>query len=157
MKQISMRKILQTDEAFLYKLFISSRQDLQCIAGINEDMINIIYHQQYLAEKLQLEKNYSGERFQIILCEDRPIGRFYVHLGEKGFRIIAIAILPEFRNQRIGTYVLEEMLKEASSMNKSVYLQVAWYNYLAKNLYEKLGFHVIEDNKVYCEMEWNPS
>jgi ribosomal protein S18 acetylase RimI-like enzyme len=66
-----------------------------------------------------------------------------------------IALLPEHRNKGIGRYLIKEVMNEAYKAGKSVQLQVAWYNYAAKSLYERLGFFVIEDKGVGCEMQWN--
>ena len=101
-------------------------------------------------------KEYPEGDFSIILMGEEPIGRLYIHRGMKVFRIIAISLLPEYRGRGIGGKLLAGIQDEAAGAGKRVQLQVAWYNSAARTLYEKMGFVVIEDTGVYCEMQWTP-
>ena len=59
----------------------------------------------------------------------------------------AISILKEFRNQGIGTLLMQKMLKNLKNKGYSqVSLSVEKINY-AEKMYQKLGFEIINENK----------
>ncbi len=153
---ITFRPVHSGDEPFIYRLFFSSRSDLAWITGMSEDMKNLFIYQQFHCEREQMLKEYPDGDFNIVLFAGEPVGRLYVHRGIKVLRIIAMALLPEYRGRGIGGKLLADILEEASRAVKQVRLQVAWYNIAARTLYEKLGFVVVKDAGVYCEMQWTP-
>ncbi|RUU69839.1 ribosomal protein S18-alanine N-acetyltransferase, partial [Mesorhizobium sp. M7A.F.Ca.MR.362.00.0.0] len=55
--------------------------------------------------------------------------------------ITNIAILPDFRGQKLGEKLLRAMMEEAKKQEaKSMTLEVRVTNIVAQNLYKKLGF-----------------
>lgn len=144
------------DESFIFSIFASSRPDLEWMTGLGEVMKAELIRQQFMCEQEYLKREYPDAALSIVLLEGEPIGRLYVHRGAKTFRVIAIALLPEYRGRGIGKDLLSGILKEASEAGKQVRLKVAWFNYSARSLYERLGFSTIEDTGVYCEMQWAP-
>ena len=154
--KIALRPVWAGDDEFLFKLFTSSRPDLELITDYDEKLKTHIYRQQYEGEQAYFQRYYPDAQLNIILLSGAPVGRIYVHRGTEIFRILAIGILPEYRQRGIGKHLLGAVLKEASEAGKSVRLQVAWYNAYARTLYQRLGFYVVEDAGIYCEMQWMP-
>jgi ribosomal protein S18 acetylase RimI-like enzyme len=105
-------------------------------------------HQAYLGQ-------FPAADFQIILWQERPIGRLYIERRTDEIRCIDIALLPEYRRAGIGTAVLQDLLAEAARAGKPFRLHVAKFN-RARRLYERLGFMTLEDDGVYLFMEWSP-
>jgi ribosomal protein S18 acetylase RimI-like enzyme len=157
MMEITLRQTHSDDEPFIFQLFVSGRPDLAWVSGISEAMKNSLIHQQYQYEKEQMFVVYPEAHFCIVLFSGEPVGRLYIHRGTENFRVLAITLLPEFRGRGIGGKLLAGIQEEASVAGKRVRLQVAWYNYSARSLYEKLGFTVVQDAGVYCEMQWTPA
>jgi ribosomal protein S18 acetylase RimI-like enzyme len=120
-------------------------------------MKNSLVHQQYQCEKEQMLEEYPEGDFCVVLCGGDPIGRLYIYRGIENFRVLAITLLPEFRGMGIGGQLLAGIQEEAAAVGKKVRLQVAWYNHSARSFYEKLGFTVVQDAGVYCEMQWTPA
>lgn len=55
--------------------------------------------------------------------------------------ITNIAVHPDFRNQHIGTRIMEELFKKCRLEGvKNIYLEVRKTNYTAQHLYKKFGF-----------------
>jgi len=85
-----------------------------------------------------------------------PAGRLYVHPRPDEIRIMDIALLPEFRGQGIGTFLLKQILAEGKEQRKAVTIHVEVFN-PAMRLYERLGFKKkMSSSPVYDLMEWTP-
>jgi ribosomal protein S18 acetylase RimI-like enzyme len=92
----------------------------------------------------------------VILENDAPIGRLYLHRRPEDLRIMDIALLPEHRGRGIGGLLIGELLDEARAAGHSVSIHVEIYN-PAMRLYERLGFKQIDTYGVYHLMEWRPT
>lgn len=83
----------------------------------------------------------------------RPLGAVWIRLFERENRgygyvdgntpELSIAILPGYRNQGLGTDLLNRMIAEAGNQYAGLSLSVSSVN-PAKRLYERLGFEIIE-------------
>ena len=71
-------------------------------------------------------------------------------------RMIDIALLPEHRGAGIGGAIMRDILDEAAKAAKKVRIHVE-VNNPAMRLYQRLGFHKIEEQGVYNLMEWKPA
>ncbi|TEB08245.1 FR47-like protein [Pelotomaculum schinkii] len=154
--RVTLRPACPADEPFLFRLFAGGRPDLEWITYLSEEQKTELYRRQFRCEQEQFKKNYPDAQFCIVLLEGEPVGRLYVHRGKEEFRGLAITLLPEFRNMGIGSELINGMLRDASKAGKPVRIHVAWYNYAARALYERLGFRVVEDGGAYCEMQCEP-
>jgi len=154
--RVALRPEQPADEPFIFHLFAGGRPDLEWIAGIDQDRKQEILVQQFRCEHEQLRREYPSAEHSIILLEGKPVGRLYFNRGEKEYRILVITLAPEHRGRGIGGNLIKSILREASEAGKPVRIQVAWYNQSARALYERIGFRVVEDVGVYCEMQWSP-
>jgi ribosomal protein S18 acetylase RimI-like enzyme len=83
---------------------------------------------------------------------ETPVGAVWSRLPgdeDKGFACVddetpelAVAVLPEYRGQGIGTALLKRHLEEAKGLYRALALSVSPQN-PAKRLYERLGFKVV--------------
>lgn len=154
--RVALRPEQAADELFIFRLFACGRPDLEWITGIGKDQKTELLVQQFQCEHEQLRRDYPSAEYSIILLEGNPVGRLYFHRGEKEYRILVITLTPEYRGRGIGENLIKNILRQASEAGKPVRIQVAWYNYPARALYERMGFRVMEDAGVYCEMQWSP-
>jgi len=112
--------------------------------------------QQFDAQDAWWRENYAEASFDVILVDDEPAGRLYIHRGPSEIRIVDIALLPEHRGNGVGTRLLDDLLDEGDAGAKSVTIHVERMN-PALRLYERLGFALAEDKGVYLFLERSPA
>lgn len=71
----------------------------------------------------------------------------YVYYKEKSTKIIVdvFTLLPEYRNNGLGSLILQDFIKKANELNKPIFLDTFKSN-PAKNFYERNGFVVVDEN-----------
>lgn len=155
MPEITLRPIEPPDEEFLYRLYASTREEELAPLTWDDAQKAAFLRMQYAAQTHHYHTHYADCAFQIILADGVPIGRLYLDRAEHEFRIIDIALLPEWRGQGIGGALLESILAEADALGRLVSLYVEGFN-RASQLYERLGFVQGKLEGVYYYMERKP-
>lgn len=150
---VSLCPVESSHTDFLLQLFKECRPDLELIGGINEKQKEDIIFQQFTLEQEQLIKMYPDVEFNVVMLNEKPVGRIYIYHGETADRILEIGLLAEYRNLGIGRKLITTAIENAIRKNKSVRLQVAWFNQRAYKFYKEIGFRVIENQGVSFEME----
>lgn len=89
---------------------------------------------------------YKFEHASIIECNRTSIGLLKIERKRDGIELIQIQIDPLYQGKGIGKKILEQIINEANSEEKSITLQVLKVN-KAQRLYLKLGFKIIEENE----------
>ena len=84
---------------------------------------------------------------RLVIERDFPIGRIYVHTSAE-VRLMEMTLLPEFRNQGIGTTLMDSFLAYADELGRPASLHVEPFN-PAKRMYERMGFGVVESRGIY--------
>lgn len=153
---ISLVPVQSRHDEFLLQVFKESRIDLAYINGISEEQKSMIILQQYKIEQEQLKQMYPNAKFNIVMMNEKTVGRLYIHNGEISDRILQIGLLEEYRGMGIGKMLVKLVIEDAMKRGKNVQLQVAWFNEAAYRFYEKLGFKIIENNGVAYEMQYMP-
>lgn len=85
---------------------------------------------------------------RLVIERDGPIGRIYVDTTSSEIRLMEVTLLPPFRNQGIGTSLLDALLAYADALGRPASLHVEPFN-PAKRMYERMGFGVVETRGVY--------
>lgn len=150
-ESVSLRLATSDDEAFLLKLFGSTRIDEFKFLGGGAGQIDALIKMQFNLQRQQYEAGYPDAEHNIILHDGQPIGRIFVDESEREIALVDIALMPEFRNQGIGRYLLDQLLARANAVNKPVHLHVTKLN-PARRLYERLGFSIVSEDGMYFEM-----
>ena len=118
--------------------------------GVDQPPFGIIYQ-----SDLQVYVNDFGERegdvCYVAECEGKIIGAVWVRIMNDYGHVsddmpsLAISLLPEYRNNGIGTALMKKMLCSLRELGyKGVSLSVQKQNY-ACSMYRKLGFKTIEE------------
>ena len=136
---ISLRNSTPADEKFLYTVYASARADELALTDWSAAQKESFLRMQFEAQASYYTENYPGAEFQVILFDDKPVGRLYLHRRRDEIRIMDIALLPEFRGRGIGSSLLHEIMNEARPANLRVTIHVERMN-PALRLYERLGF-----------------
>ena len=155
-RSIGLRPIQAGDEAFLYQVYSSTRQEELAPVPWTEARKEAFLRMQFNAQHRYYQEHYSDAAFQVILLDGEPAGRLYVARRPEEILIVDIALLPEHRNAGIGTSLLTELLAEGEKAGKPVRIHVERFN-PALRLYERLDFRQIADRGVYFLLEWSPS
>jgi ribosomal protein S18 acetylase RimI-like enzyme len=152
--EITLRPATAEDEAFLLKLFASTRDDFKMLIA-DENQLAVLVSMQFNFQRQQYQDGYSDGEDNIILSNGQPIGRMFISEGDRTTTLVDIALLPEYRNAGIGGRLLDELLKSAAEKGKSVTLHVFKAN-PARHLYERLGFRDRSEDSMYYEMIYEP-
>lgn len=153
MPTIKLRKETTEDEAFLRALYASTRTEEIALLPWPEEQKTAFLVMQFDLQRKHYRENYPDADFAVILVDNDPAGRWYLHRGSQGFHLIDISLLPSYRNRNVGTHLLKTLIAEARAEQKIVRLNVQSIN-RAMRLYQRLGFIVIEKHGVHWLMEW---
>ena len=152
-ERISFRPETADDEAFLYRLYASTREPEMQMVPWSDEQKEEFLRMQFNAQTQHYKKNYNGADYSIVLLDGLPAGRLYLHERPEDLRIMDIVLAPEHRGSGIGSILLNDILERAAAAGQVVSIHVEQFN-PALRLYERLGFRQIDTNGVYHLMEW---
>jgi GNAT superfamily N-acetyltransferase len=152
---ITLRPVGPGEEAFLYRVFASTREEELARTGWDASQKEAFLRMQFHAQHRYYQEQFPDASYQLILRDGVPAGRLYVGRWESEIRIIDISLLLEHRNAGIGTFLLGEIFAEGDRAGKPVSIHVERFN-PALRLYERLGFEQVADQGVYYLMERRP-
>ena len=138
-KDLHFRPIQLTDMTFLQVVYGNTRTDIHNNLALTAEQKNVFLQHQFHAQHTHYQSHYKGANFDLVLLKKKPVGRLYIHRQKEEIRIIDIALLPDYQNQGIGTFLLKNIMQEAKKDDKIVSLHVEKMNPALK-LYERLGF-----------------
>jgi ribosomal protein S18 acetylase RimI-like enzyme len=150
---VTLRPVSPADETFLYEVYASTRVEELAPVPWDDAQKAAFLRMQFNAQDAYYREQYPNGAFDVILIEGEPAGRLYVNRGPDEMRIIDIAMLPAYRNRRIGTHLIGALQTEATLARKPLRIHVERFN-PALRLYERLGFQPIADVGVYLFLEW---
>ena len=153
--RVTLRPSRTADLDVLFQVYASTRADEMNLVDWAEEQKLAFLRMQFQAQSRYYAENYPGAEFNIILLGGKPVGRLYIHRRPNEVRVMDIALLPEFRQRGIGTFLMNQILEEAKSSAMPVTIHVERFN-PAMQLYERLGFHFKEERGVYHLLEWTP-
>lgn len=150
--RIALRPATPDDEEFLVRVYGSTRaEELERVPWSDEQK-DAFVRMQFAAQDAHYRAYYEGAEFFVVMRDDEPIGRLYLHRRQDELRIVDIALLPEARGDGIGTALLERVFADADAAGVPVRIHVEVFN-RAMRLYERLGFSVVEEKGVYNLLE----
>ncbi len=150
---LHLRPIHAGDEAFLRRVYASSRTAEIALTGWDQVTAEVFLRMQFEAQHHHYRQHYPQARYDIVECDGEPIGRLYVARAQDEIRVIDIALLEAHRGQGIGTTLLGGLLAEAGARGQRVVLHVEENN-PACALYRRLGFCPAGMQGMYRRMEW---
>jgi len=148
---VSLRQATPDDEGFLLDLYGSTRDEELTGLDWDDNQKQAFIKMQFLVR----ERSYPRGDDQIILLDERPIGRMLVNRSDSAILLTDIALLTEYRNTGIGTGLIQDLMKEAADSAKPLHLHVLEMS-AAVRLYERLGFSRLGTDAAYLEMKWDP-
>ncbi len=153
--KIKFRAVTNSDFAFLRKLYRSTREDELNATGWDEDQKDKFIDFQFNAQHSHYLVSFKGTDFLIIVMNRTDIGCLYLWRKENQILIIDITLSEKYRGKSIGTKILTGLIEESNKTGKKLNLHVEQNNPALK-LYERLGFRIKDDTRVYYFMERMP-
>jgi ribosomal protein S18 acetylase RimI-like enzyme len=151
---LTLRLATAEDTAFLQELFASTRDEFKKLIT-DESQLAALMNMQFSFQRQQYQEGYPDGQDQIIISNDRPVGRLFTSEDERTITLVDIALLLEYRGQGIGRQLVDDLLARARRVNKTVVLHVLKTN-RARNLYDRLGFRIAGEDSMYYEMIREP-
>lgn len=137
---------LRSSEQFIVKdlLHYAARLD-ESGETLNDHPYLEQYHDNY--------GNVEGDIGLYALVDHKVAGGAWVRILEKGFGHVdantpelAFAVLPEYRNQGLGTQIMQQLMQEVAKIYPQMSLSVRENNPVI-HLYERLGFTKVEGSE----------
>ncbi|MDR3409574.1 MAG: GNAT family N-acetyltransferase [Formivibrio sp.] len=153
--QIALRPIVDSDMAFLFQLYASTRAEEKALCEWNEKPWSEFLQMQFSLQQAQYSKNHPQANFYLITKSDVSIGRMYVEREIGAIHLIDISLLPEYRLHGIGSVMIKRLIEEAGAEHMPVTLRVQKNN-LALDFYQRLGFQIAGDEGVFWFMRHMP-
>ena len=150
-----LRPVNSDDAPFLRRLYDSTRIEELSALDWPDDAKEMFLAMQFNAQSAHYQSAYDNPDFAVVVRDEEPIGRLFLHRGKDEIRIVDISLLPEFRNAGIGSALLGQIFEEADAAGVPVTLHVENFNPALK-LYGRLGFRIIGDNGMYHLLERAP-
>ncbi|MCB1052557.1 MAG: GNAT family N-acetyltransferase [Acidobacteria bacterium] len=154
-KPLDLRPCCEADTAFLRRLYGTTRQAELDLLDWPEDQKLGFVHMQFAAQHQYYHDQYPNCHFWILEQDGNSIGRLYLDEREDEFRIVDIALLPDFCGQGFGSKILGQIQGLAQSKGKKVTIHVE-HNNPAQRLYQRLGFKKAGEVGIYHFMAWQP-
>jgi RimJ/RimL family protein N-acetyltransferase len=142
------RPIADADLGFLCDLYASTREAELAPVPWPPAAKRAFLEQQFAAQHAFYHDAYKDSDFLLILHDENPIGRIYVHRMPGKICVVDITLLSAHRGHGIGTALFAELIDEARATSGEINLHVEPNN-PAQRLYTRLGFRLVEHREVY--------
>jgi ribosomal protein S18 acetylase RimI-like enzyme len=140
------------DLDFLFQLYASTRQDEMRLVDWTDAQKAAFLQDQFEKQHRHYLEHYPQAQWLVIERDGMPAGRVYLEQTSREIRIMDVALLPEHRNQGVGSALMHALLAAADRAGLPVSLHVEPFN-PAFRLYRRLGFVEIETRGYYQFME----
>jgi ribosomal protein S18 acetylase RimI-like enzyme len=137
--EITLRPAQAGDDDLLLRLYASTRAAEVAQVPWTPEQKDVFVKMQFVAQKQHYGATYPRADHQIICWKEQAAGRIYLDRNNEAFHILDITVLPELRNNGIGSKVLNGVMDEARKAGKPVTIYVETYN-PSLRLFERLGF-----------------
>jgi ribosomal protein S18 acetylase RimI-like enzyme len=153
---LTLRPITDADHPFLLRLYASTRAEEMARVPWTDEQKAAFVLQQFTAQHAWWTEHYPEATFDLVMYDDRPVGRLYVDRWEREIRIVDVAVVPEHRGLGFGEHLIRRVFDEGDASGRSVSIHVERFN-RARSLYERLGFELREGGTdVYLYMVREP-
>jgi GNAT superfamily N-acetyltransferase len=154
--EVTLRPVTAKDEAFLFKVYRSTRAEEMAMTGWLDVEQRAFLKMQFQLQRDSYRQQYPNAQHVIILAAGQPAGRMMVDRTQADeLRGVDIAILPEFRNAGVGSFLIKSLLDEATAAGIPFRIQVERFNHKALRLYERLSFSYLDETDTHIAMEWS--
>jgi len=135
-------------------VYASTRPDILALPWPAEQKQELLT-MQFRAQHHHYTTHYPNAEYLLIERDGQSVGRLFLDRRADCLHILDIALLPHVRGSGLGTALLEDLIAEAGSQNKSISLYVDKQN-TARRLYQRLDFQPAQEEGFYMLMVRRP-
>jgi ribosomal protein S18 acetylase RimI-like enzyme len=143
------------EDLFWFQVYASTRTEELAVTGWDAVQRDAFLRMQYLAQKTSYQAQFPNAQNYAIHSDGVAAGRLIINRSAAEIELIDVALLPDFRRQGIGAFLMGGLLQESSNTGKAIRLYVERFN-PALQWYERLGFRTVNESAIYLEMVWRP-
>lgn len=132
----------------LLAIYASTRAADMAIVPLSAEQKVVFLQMQFNAQHSHYQAHYPQADFDCIVLGEAVVGRLYVDRHSDEIRLMEISLLPEYRQQGIGTCFLRQLIAEAAQAGATLTAHVEDAN-PARAWYARLGFEEIEERGPY--------
>jgi len=151
-----LRLSTENDVSFMRQVYASTRVKELAQMDWNQQQIDDFVEMQFRAQSMHYKQHFPDTEYSVLTHDDEPVGRLLLDCSDSFLHIIDIALLCEHRNKGIGSYWLKRLTDTAEKQKKAIRIHVERFN-PALNLYQRIGFNILEEGEVYHLMEFPAS
>lgn len=128
-------------------------QDKALMKLSNEIRTKVFIEEQDVTPEIEYEFEEEGN-YYLLFVDGKPIATARWRETDQGIKLERFALLKEYRNQGLGTILLNEVLQDVKKLNKSIYLhsQVKAINYYKRAGFKEEGEHFWEAEIEHVKM-----
>jgi RimJ/RimL family protein N-acetyltransferase len=152
---VTLRPVGPDDYDFLLQVYGSTRAEEMALVPWTTEQQHAFIQAQFAAQQDHYAKTYPAASHDIIVADNRPVGRLYVARLDQEIRIVDITVLPGERNAGIGSFLIKQLLEEANGSKKVTRIYVEEFN-PSLRLFERLGFSSSEQHGIHLLLQCNP-
>lgn len=152
-RSIALRPVATTDGDLLFHLYASTRENELALVDWDDATKESFLQMQFQAQQTHYQSYFAHDDHHVIEFDGIPIGRMYLSYSPDEIRLLDITLLPGYRNQGIGTVLLQDVIHQAEATRRPVQLYVFRDNLGAFRFYQRLGFTLCGDTGVHFLME----
>ncbi len=153
--EVFLRATTPEDRALLLQIYASSRDREMALLSWGDADKAAFLEEQFTLQDRHYRQAFAGAECSIILAGSTGAGRLIVHRGREWIEVMDIALLPPFRNQGIGTFLIRCLMDEARGSGRAIRLWVEQGNPV-RRLYDRLGFSPSGDHSIHQELVYLP-
>lgn len=105
-----------------------------------------------LFQKLFMEKSMQREKYNIVCLDEEKIGIFSWNEDMERVYLHELLILPKFQKNKIGSRLLDMLVKRAEYFNKDLIAYVFKSNAGALEFYKKRDFEIVEETRSHYKI-----
>lgn len=127
----------------MYEIRLANHDDLSFLVDLEE--VSFAASDRFSKRSFERSIKSRSQYVYIIAKHGKSLGSAILFLYKNAWRLYSFAVLPEYQNQHIGAYLLQEIIKRAEEKYlHRMTLEVNAANTKALNFYERFGFKVVK-------------
>lgn len=145
---LTLSAITPADAPFLLSVYAATRADELALTKWSDEQKEMFLKAQFEAQQQHYQSRYPHASLSVIKSGEQSVGRLYIAELADEIRIIDITILPEHRNQGIGTKLVKDVLQTGADKKKPVQIYIENFNRSAQ-LFSRLDFKPVSEQGIH--------